>query len=64
MGLRDDPRFNQLASDVHEAVKQFDAVNRDRKHMNILAFVNNDSMCGALNKPLQPMGGATSGALE
>jgi hypothetical protein len=48
-GVRNDPRFNRLASDIHEAVKQFDAVNPDREHMNILAFVNNDSMCGALD---------------
>ena len=48
-GVRNDPRLNRLASDVHEAVTQFDAVNPDRQHMNILAFVNNDTMCGALD---------------
>lgn len=44
-GLRDDPRFNRLASDIYEAVKQFDAVNSDRYHPNVLAFVNNDLLC-------------------
>ena len=48
-GSRDDPRFNRLASDIHEAVKQFDAVNPSRKQVNVLAFVNNDSMCGSLD---------------
>lgn len=45
-GLRNDPIFNRLTVDIHEAVKQFDAVNRDQKHPNILALVNHDDMCG------------------
>ena len=45
-GARNDPIFNRLTSDIHEAVKQFDAVNKDQKHPNILALVNHDNMCG------------------
>ena len=26
-GVRNDPKFNRLASDIHEAVKQFDAMS-------------------------------------
>ena len=38
--------FNCLVSDIHQAIKQFDAVNPDTKHPNVLAFVNHDSICG------------------
>src|SRR5258708_2014233 len=37
---RNDPVFNRLTSDIHEAVKQFDAVNKDHKYPNVLALVN------------------------
>lgn len=43
---RNDPRFNRLTNDIHEAVKQFDAVNLDQEHPNVLAFVNHDYLCG------------------
>lgn len=45
-GLRNDPIFNRLTSDIHGAVKQFDAINKDQKHPNILALVNHDDTCG------------------
>ncbi|MBN1841555.1 MAG: hypothetical protein JW883_04625 [Deltaproteobacteria bacterium] len=45
-GARNDPIFNRLTTDVHEAVKQFDAVNKDQKYPNVLALVNHDDMCG------------------
>jgi hypothetical protein len=45
-GARNDPIFNRLTSDIHQAVKQFDAVNKQQKHPNILALVNHDDMCG------------------
>jgi hypothetical protein len=45
-GLRNDPIFNRLASDIHEAIGQFDAVNNDQKFPNVLAIVNHDDMCG------------------
>lgn len=41
-----DPTFNRLVKDVHTAAKQFEAVNPRGERMNILAFVNNDSVCG------------------
>jgi hypothetical protein len=41
-GARNDPVFNRVSSDIHEAVKQFDAVNKDLIHPNVLAFVNHD----------------------
>jgi hypothetical protein len=45
-GVRNDSIFNRLSSDIHEAVKQFDAVNKDQKYPNVLALVNHDDMCG------------------
>jgi len=45
-GARNDPIFNRLTTDIHEAVKQFDAVNKNQKFPNILALVNHDNMCG------------------
>jgi len=47
-GLRNYPIFNRLTDDIHAAVKQFDAVNPDNDAPNVLAFVNNDHMCGSL----------------
>lgn len=44
-GVRPDPRFNRLTSDIHDAVQQFDSVNPDREHPNVLALVNKDSEC-------------------
>ena len=38
--LTSDPTFNRLTDDVHQAVKQFDAVNKGQKYPNVLAFVN------------------------
>lgn len=40
-GGRPDPVFNRLTDDIRQAVKQFDAVNPDLKHPNVLIFVNN-----------------------
>jgi hypothetical protein len=48
-GIRNDPHPNRLASDIHDAVKQFDAVNPTREQANVLAIVNNDAMCGSLD---------------
>ncbi len=48
-GLGNDPIFNRLTNDIHTAVKQFDAVNPDNNSPNVLAFVNNDRMCGSLD---------------
>ncbi|MDY6868254.1 MAG: hypothetical protein SVT56_10170 [Chloroflexota bacterium] len=45
-GLRNDPIFNRLTDDIHQAIKQFDAVNRERKNPNVLALVNHDEVCG------------------
>lgn len=44
-GARNDPIFNRLTADIHDAVKQFDAVNPDQKFPNVLALVNHDDMC-------------------
>lgn len=48
-GLRSDPTFNRLVDDIHTSVKQFDSVNQDCLYPNVLAFVNNDYMCGSLD---------------
>ena len=45
-GVRSDPIFNRLAKDIREAVKQFDAVNKDQRYPNVLVLVNHDDMCG------------------
>lgn len=45
-GARPDPTFNRLSTHIHGAVKQFDAVNQDCVHPNVLAFVNHDSHAG------------------
>jgi hypothetical protein len=39
-GSRPDPGFNRLSHAIAEAVKQFDAVNPDRKLPNVLVFIN------------------------
>jgi len=49
MGVRSDPIGNRLTGDIHTAVKQFDSVNPDLVHPNVLAFINNDRMCGSLD---------------
>ncbi len=48
-GVRQDPIFNRISDDIHTAVKQFDSVNPDLKHPNVLAFVNDDDKCGSLD---------------
>ena len=45
-GARNDPIFNRLTSDIHDSVKQFDAVNSGLEYPNVLALVNHDDMCG------------------
>ena len=44
-GLRNDPTYNRLTADIHQAIKQFDAVNKDQKYPNVLSFVNHNHMC-------------------
>ncbi|MEI7843622.1 MAG: hypothetical protein WCI39_11400 [Gallionellaceae bacterium] len=44
-GLRDDPVFNRLTDDIHQATAQFLAVNHDSLVPNVIVFVNHDSMC-------------------
>jgi len=45
-GLRRDPIFNRLASHIHEAAKQFHAVNAVHGFPNALIFTNSDTHCG------------------
>lgn len=45
-GLRHDPVYNRLADRIHDAAKQFEAVNPDRQFPNILIFTNSDTHCG------------------
>ena len=45
-GLRNDPIFNRLVADIHEAVKQFNAVNPKQEIPNVIALVNHDDKCG------------------
>ena len=44
-GSRPDPTYNRLSSKVHEAAKQFEAVNLGGEYPNVLVFVNFESMC-------------------
>ncbi len=48
-GLRKDPVFNRLSAHIHKARKQFDAVNKDEKLPNVLAFYNEDEQSGFLD---------------
>ena len=48
-GAKPDPVFNRISDDIHTAVKQFNSVNPDLEHPNVLAFVNNDDRCGSLD---------------
>jgi len=45
-GARTDPIYNRLTGAIHKAVQQFDAVNKSRKHPNVLAILNHDDKCG------------------
>jgi len=45
-GPRPDPTFNRIARHVEKAASQFDAVNADRAHPNILVFVNHADATG------------------
>ncbi|MFH0771142.1 MAG: hypothetical protein V1933_00800 [Candidatus Omnitrophota bacterium] len=38
----DDPIFNKLTDDIHEAMKQFNAVNLNGNYPNVLAFINHN----------------------
>jgi len=46
-GLRNDPIFNRLSNRIHEAAKQFAAVNPDHQFPNVLIFTNSDHVCSA-----------------
>ena len=48
-GASPDPIPNRISGDIHTAVKQFNSVNPDLEHPNVLAFVNNDDRCGSLD---------------
>ena len=37
---RHDPTYNRVSQKIHEAVKQFNAVNQDLVHPNVLVFIN------------------------
>jgi hypothetical protein len=47
-GLRNDPAFNRLTGHIHKAAKQFNSVNPDLKHLNVLIFYNDDLHSGFL----------------
>lgn len=48
-GAKLDPIPNRISDDIHTAIKQFESVNPDLEHPNVLAFVNNDDRCGSLD---------------
>jgi hypothetical protein len=48
-GLRNDPIFNRLTTDIYQSIKQFDTVNPDISISNVLVFVNHDDFCGFLD---------------
>lgn len=48
-GGRPDPIFNRLATHIHEAAQQFEAVNSAHTCPNILAFANSDHLCEFLD---------------
>ncbi len=44
-----DSILDRIAARIHDAVKQFGAVNPDLEHPNVLALVNCNRMCGSLD---------------
>lgn len=44
-GSRNDPIFNRISDDIHQAYKQFQSVNAGWHVPNVLAFVNHDNSC-------------------
>lgn len=65
-GARPDPVFNRLTDRIHEAAKQFNAVNPDRFLPNVLVFTNSDHQCGFFDLIAVLTGNfyAESGAVE
>ena len=45
-GSRNDPIFNRLTDDIYKAMKQFDAVNKNKLEPNVLVIINHDKNCG------------------
>lgn len=45
-GPRHDPTYNRPADRIHDAAKQFEAVNGDGQFSNLLIFTNSDTHCG------------------
>ena len=41
-GINDPTHYNRVSNNIHEAVKQFDAVNQDLVNPNVLVLVNHD----------------------
>ena len=48
-GLRNDPIYNRLTADIHDAVKQFNTVNPKLEYPNVIAIVNRDFTTGYLD---------------
>ena len=48
-GLKNDSTFNRLTAEIHDAVKQFNAVNILLDHPNVMAIVNRDFSTGCLD---------------
>ena len=44
-----DSILDRIANDIHEAIKQFDSMNPECEHPNVLAFVNRNSACSVLD---------------
>lgn len=44
-GTRHDPAFNRLSAHIHEAAKQFCAVNPAHEYPNVLVFTSSDRGC-------------------
>ena len=44
-GARHDPAFNRLSGHIHEAAKQFQAVNPGHEYPNVLVFTSSDRGC-------------------
>lgn len=45
-GLRPDPVFNRLTAHIHKARQQFESVNPDHGHLNVLIMKNEDEHVG------------------
>jgi hypothetical protein len=48
-GARPEPIYNRISNQIHSAAGQFDSVNPECEHPNVLAIVNSDRQAGKVD---------------